>query len=58
MLAQLKIFVLNNEAIKLAFCRLVEFLEYQNLWVRLQAQTDKNKELSSETCQSILVLRN
>ena len=51
MLAQLKTFVLIKEAIKLAFFRLVEYLEHQHLWVRLQA-------LSSETSQSILVLRN
>ena len=35
MLAQLKTVVLIIDAIKLAFFRLVE---YQNLWVRLQAQ--------------------
>ena len=37
MLAQLKT-VLIKEAIKLAFFRLVEYLEHQQLWVRLQAQ--------------------
>jgi hypothetical protein len=38
MLAQLKTIDLIKEAIKLAFFRLVEYLENQNLWVRLQAQ--------------------
>ena len=38
MLAQLKTVVLIKEAIKLAFFRLVEYLEHQHLWVRLQAQ--------------------
>ena len=38
MLAQLKIVVLIKEAIKLALFRLVEYLEHQHLWVRLQAQ--------------------
>ena len=37
MLGQLKTVVLIKEAIKLAF-RLVECLEHQHLWVRLQAQ--------------------
>ena len=55
MLAQLKTVVLIKEAIKLAF-RLVEYLERQHLWVRLQAQN--GQKLSSETHQSILVLRN
>ena len=41
MLAQLKIVVLIKEAIKLAFFRLVEYLERQHLWVRLQAQNGK-----------------
>ena len=41
MLAQLKTLVLIKEAIKLAFFRLVECLEHQHLWVRLQAQTGK-----------------
>ena len=36
MLAQLKTVVLIKETIKLAFFRLVEYLEH--LWVRLQAQ--------------------
>ena len=38
MLAQLKSVVLFKEAIKLAFFRLVAYLEHQHLWVRLQAQ--------------------
>ena len=38
MLAQLKTIVLIKEAIKLDFFRLVEYLEHQHLWVRLQAQ--------------------
>ena len=38
MKAQLKTVVLNKEAIKLAFFRLVEYLENQHLWVRLQAK--------------------
>ena len=33
MLAQLKAVVLIKKAIKLAFFRLVEYLEYQRLWV-------------------------
>ena len=59
MLAQLKTVVfLIKEAIKRAFFRLVEYLEHQHLWVQLQAQMTRNKDLSSETRQSILVLRN
>ena len=58
MLAQLKTVVLIKEAIKLAFFRLVEYLEHQHLWVRLQAQNGQKQRLSSETRQSILVLRN
>ena len=38
MLAQLKTVVLFKEVIKLAFFRLVEYLEHQHLWVRLQTQ--------------------
>ena len=38
MLAQLKTVVLIKEATKLAFFRLVEYLEHQLLWVQLQAQ--------------------
>ena len=56
MLAQLKTVVLIKEAIKLSFFRLVEYLEHQHLWVRLQAQNCQ--KLSSETRQSILVLWN
>ena len=37
MLVQLKTVVLIKEAIKLAF-RLVEYLEHQHLWDRLEAQ--------------------
>lgn len=57
MLAQLKTVVLIKEAIQLAF-RLVEYLEHQHLWVRLQAQNVQKQRLSSETRQSNLVLRN
>ena len=56
MLAHLKTVVLIKESIKLAFFRLVEYLDRQHLWVRLQAQN--GQRLSSETRQSILVLRN
>jgi hypothetical protein len=38
MLAQLKTVVLIKEAIHLAFFRVVEYLEHQYFWVRLQAQ--------------------
>jgi hypothetical protein len=38
MLAHLKTVVLIKEAIKLSLFRLVEYLEHQHLWVRLQAQ--------------------
>ena len=38
MLAELKTVVLIKEEIKLAFFRLVDYLEHQHLWVRLQAQ--------------------
>ena len=58
MLAQLKTFVLIKEAIQLSFFGLVEYLEHQHLWVRLQAQNSQKQLLSSETCQSILVLGN
>jgi hypothetical protein len=43
MLAQLKTVVLIKEAIKLAFFRLVEYLEHQYLWVRLQAQNGQKQ---------------
>ena len=42
MLAQLKTFVVIKEAIKLAF-GLVEYLEHQHLWVRLQAQNGQKQ---------------
>ena len=58
MLAQLKTAVLIKEAITLSFFRLVEYLERQHLCVRLQAQNGPNHELSSETRQSIFVLKN
>ena len=38
MLAQLNTVVLIKDAITLAFFRLVEYLEHQHLWFRLQAQ--------------------
>ena len=38
MLAQLKTVVLIKETIKLTFFTLLEYLEHQHLWVRLQAQ--------------------
>ena len=38
MLALLQTFVLIKESIKLSFFKLVEYLEIQHLWVRLQAQ--------------------
>ena len=43
MLAQLKTVVLIKEAIQLAFFRLVEYLEHQHLWVRLQAQNGQKQ---------------
>ena len=43
MLAQLKTVVLIKEAIKLAFFRLVEYLEHQHLWVQLQAQNGQKQ---------------
>ena len=42
-LAQLKTVVLIKEAIKLAFLRLIEYLEHQQLWVRLQAQNSQKQ---------------
>ena len=54
MLAQLKTVVLIKETIQLAFFRLVEYLEHQNLWVRLQPQNGQKQR----TRQSILVLKN
>ena len=44
MLAQLKTVVLIKEAIKLASFRLVEDLEHQHLWVRLQAQNGQKQK--------------
>jgi hypothetical protein len=58
MLSQLKTVVLIKEAIKLSFFRLVEYLEHQHLQVQLQAQNGQKQSLSSESRQSILVLRN
>ena len=58
MLAQLKMVVLIKEAVKLSFFRLVEYLEHQHLWVRLQAQNGQKQILFSSTRQSTLVLRN
>ena len=43
MLAQLKTVVLIKEAIKLVFFRLVEYLERQHLWVRLQAKNGQKQ---------------
>ena len=43
MLAQLKTDVLIKKAIKLAFFRLVEYLEHQHLWVQLQAQNGQKQ---------------
>ena len=43
MLAKLKTVVLIKEAIKLAFFRLVEYLEYQHLCVQLQAQSGQKQ---------------
>ena len=61
MFAQLKTVVLIKEAIKLAFFRLVEYLEPQHLCVSITgskwAET-LGQALSSETLQSIPVLRN
>ena len=43
MLAQIKTVVLIKEAIKLAFFRLVEYLEHPHLWFRLQAQNGQKQ---------------
>ena len=43
MLAQLKTVVLTNEAIKLAFFRLVEYLEQYHLWVQLVSKWPETK---------------
>jgi hypothetical protein len=58
MLSQLKIVVLIKEAIKMAFFRQVQYLEHQHLWIDYRLKMTRNKALSSETHQSILVLRN
>ena len=47
MLAQLKTVGLIKEAIKLAFFRLVEYLEHQHLWVPLQAQNGERQNIYS-----------
>ena len=57
MLAQLKTIVLIKQAKQLSFFRLVVYLEYQHFGVRLQAQNGQKQRLSSETHQSISVLR-
>jgi hypothetical protein len=44
MLAQLKSVVLIKQAIQLAFVKLVEYLEHQNLWVRFQAQNGQKQK--------------
>jgi hypothetical protein len=49
MLAQLKTVVLIKEGIKLAFFRLVEYLEHQHLWVPYRFKMARNKDLSYET---------
>ena len=43
MLAQPKTVVLIKEVMKRAFFRLVEYLEHQHLWVRLQAQNGQKQ---------------
>ena len=43
MLAKLKTIILIKEAIKLAFLGLVEYLEHQHLWVRLQAHNGQKQ---------------
>ena len=58
MFSQLKTVCLIKEAIQLAFFRLVEYLAYLHLWFDYRLKMARNKELSSETSQSILVLRN
>ena len=54
MLAQLKSVVLIKEAIKLVF-RLVEYLEYQYLWVRLQ-DADLGRVPLSSVCVVLPIL--
>ena len=41
----------------MASFRLVEYLEHQHLWVRLQAQKGQKQRPSFETRRSIIVLR-
>jgi hypothetical protein len=43
MLAQLKTIMLIKEAKNLAFFRLVEYLEYRHLWVRIQTQNGQKQ---------------
>ena len=43
MLAQLKTVELIKEAIKLSFFRIVEYLDPQHLWVKLQAQNGQKR---------------
>jgi hypothetical protein len=45
MSAQLKTVVLIKDAIKLAFFRRVDYLVYQQLWVRLHAQIGQKQRL-------------
>jgi hypothetical protein len=58
MLAQLKTVVLIKKAIKLAFFRLVEYLECQHYGFDYRPKMARNKDPTSETHQSLLVLRN
>ena len=58
MLAQLKTVVLIKEAIKLAFYRLVEYLDISICGFDYRLKMARNQDLSSETRQSVLVLRN
>ena len=58
MFPQMKTVVLIKEAIHLAFFRRVEYLEHQHCGFNYWLKMTRNNELSSETRQSILVLRN
>ena len=58
MLAQLKTVDLIKEAIKRAFFRLVEYVSISICGFDYRLKMARNKDLSSETRQSILVLRN
>ena len=58
MLAQLETVVLIKEVMKLASFRLVEYLEHQHCGFDYRLKMARNKVLSSETHQSILVLKN